>query len=519
MNLQQGAAYHKTSNATLLVQPPFVVIGCGLTAIDSATELMHYYPTMVENFLVNWENLESTPRNLSQVDLTIAKEFTQHAQLFRKAINDNEKLQIMQSLGGVTICYRKSIKESPAYKLNPEEIEHALALGIKFKENISPKEIRADEFGYAKSIEFTNGTVIPAKSVLIAIGTDNNEFPDINYNQNGVSRFGDCDPKYAGSVVRALASAKNGYKAISQTMSKHKPKPYTDRNHDLKSTIVKVNILSKDIVELIVHSPLAVQNFKPGQFFKLQNYSSDISKLMEPLALTGAYVDRQENTISLIILEMGASSKLCRNFREQDEIILMGPTGAPTKIVKNKNVALVGGGLGNAVLLAVGQALKANNCNITYFAGYKKLQDRFYHEKIEQVAQQVFWACQDDILSKSRQHDFSIKGTIIDAIRYAKKTGSLDKIDHVICIGSNTMMQIVSAKKIELFGNARMICSLNSPMQCMMKGICGQCLQKVDDERGYIFSCVAQDHDSDIVDFEVLRDRLETNSLLEKIIC
>ena len=518
MNLQQGAAYHKASNATLLVQPPFVVIGCGLTAIDSATELMHYYPTMIENFLVNWERSESKPRNLSQADLRIAKEFIQHAQLFRKAINDTEKLQIMQSLGGVTICYRKSIKESPAYKLNPEEIEHALALGIKFKENISPKEISTDEFGYAKSIEFTNGTAIPARSVLIAIGTDTNEFHDIDHNKKGISRFGDCDPKYAGNVVRALASAKNGYKAISQTMSRHKPKHWTDRSADLKSTIVKVNILSKDIVELIVHSPLAVQNFKPGQFFKLQNYSSDISKRMEPLALTGAYIDRQENTISLIILEVGASSKLCRNLREQDEVILMGPTGAPTKIVKNKNVALVGGGLGNAVLLAVGQALKANNCNVTYFAGYKKLQDRFYHEKIEQVAHQVFWACQDDILSKSRHHDFSIKGTIIDAIRYAKKAGLLAKIEHVICIGSSTMMQTVAAKKIELFGNARMICSLNSPMQCMMKGICGQCLQKVDDERGYIFSCAAQDQDSDIVDFEVLRDRLEANSLLEKII-
>jgi NADPH-dependent glutamate synthase beta subunit-like oxidoreductase/NAD(P)H-flavin reductase len=518
MNLQQGVAYHKDSNAKLLVRAPFVVIGCGLTAIDSATELMHYYPVMVENFLVNWERSEAPLKNLNPDDLRIAEEFINHAQLFRKAVNDAEKLRIMQSLGGITICYRKSIKESPAYKLNPEEIEHALALGIKFKENISPKAISTDEFGYTKSIEFTNGTVISAKSVLIAIGTDNNEFQDIDYNKHGISRFGDCNPKYAGSVVRALASAKNAYKTISQTMSRHKPKHYTDQSVDLKTTIVKVNILSKDIVELIVHSPLAVQNFKPGQFFKLQNYSSDINKLMEPLALTGAYIDRQENTISLIILEMGASSKLCRNLKEQDEIILMGPSGTPTKIVKNKNVALVGGGLGNAVLLAVGQALKANNCNVTYFAGYKKLQDRFYHEKIEQVAHQVFWACQEDILSKSREHDFSIKGNIIDAIRYGKNTGSLAKIEHVICIGSNTMMQTVAAKKIELFGSARMICSLNSPMQCMMKGICGQCLQKVDDERGYIFSCAAQDQDSDIVDFEVLRDRLGANSLLEKMI-
>ncbi len=607
MNLQQGVAYHKTSNANLLIRAPFVVIGCGLTAIDSATELMHYYPTMVENFLVNWERSEAAPKNMSLEDITTAKELIQHAELFRKAINDQEKLKIMQSLGGVTICYRKSIKESPAYKLNPEEIEHALALGIKFEENISPKEICTDEFGYSKIVKFTNGKEIPAKSVLIAIGTDNNEFQDIDENEDGIipllklnqtnefkselaqrrllhehkrdsqnsfgsvnlrsgiSRFGDCDPNYAGSVVRALASAKNGYKAISQSMLKRKPKHLTDLHKDLKSTVVKVNILSENIVEVIVHSPLAVQNFKPGQFFKLQNYSTDISKLMEPLALTGAYVDQQKGTISLIILEMGASSKLCRYLVEGEEVVLMGPTGAPTKIVKNKNVALIGGGLGNAVLLAIGQALSANNCTITYFAGYKKLQDRFYHEKIEHIANQVFWACQENVLSKSREQDFSIKGNVIDAINYAKNIrlpsklatkeqmlgahgaqdrsilnvredlstgtmtqmplevefgkksiGSLDKIEYVICIGSDRMMQAVAEKKLELFGNARMICSLNSPMQCMMKGICGQCLQKVDDERGYIFSCTSQDQDSDIIDFKVLRDRLEANSLLEK---
>ena len=515
MNLQQGTAYHKDSNANLLIRAPFVVIGCGLTAIDSATELMHYYPTMVENFLVNWEKSENTPKNMSIEDITTAKELIGHAELFRKAVNDEKKLKIMQSLGGVTICYRKSIKESPAYKLNHEEIEHALALGIKFEENISPEEICTDEFGYPKLVKFTSGKEILAKSVLIAIGTDNNEFQDID-NAAAISRFGDCDPKYSGSVVRALASAKNGYKAISQSLLKHKPKHLTNFHKDLNNTVVKVNILSKNIVEVIVRSPLAVENFKPGQFFKLQNYSTDISKLMEPLALTGAYVDRHKGTISLIILEMGASSKLCRELVEGEEVILMGPTGAPTTIVKNKNVALIGGGLGNAVLLAIGQALKANNCTITYFAGYKKLQDRFYHEKIEHIAYQVFWSCQEEQLSTSRAQDFSIKGNVIDAINYAKNVGSLDKIEYVICIGSDRMMQAVAEKKLELFGNARMICSLNSPMQCMMKGICGQCIQKVDDERGYIFSCTAQDQDSDIINFKVLKDRLEANSLLEK---
>jgi hypothetical protein len=46
-----------------------------------------------------------------------------------------------------------------------------------------------------------------------------------------------------------------------------------------------------------------------------------------------------------------------------------------TEIPKNETVMLVGGGLGNAVLFSIGQALRFNNCNVLYFAGYKKPKD------------------------------------------------------------------------------------------------------------------------------------------------
>ena len=44
MNLQQGASYLEFSNSNLLLRMPVLVIGCGLTAIDSSVEAMHYYP-------------------------------------------------------------------------------------------------------------------------------------------------------------------------------------------------------------------------------------------------------------------------------------------------------------------------------------------------------------------------------------------------------------------------------------------------------------------------------------------
>jgi len=49
-------------------------------------------------------------------------------------------------------------------------------------------------------------------------------------------------------------------------------------------------------------------------------------------------------------------------------------------------VALVGGGLGNAVLLSIGTALRAAGSRVVYFAGYKKIIDRYKVEEIEKAA-------------------------------------------------------------------------------------------------------------------------------------
>jgi hypothetical protein len=63
--------------------------------------------------------------------------------------------------------------------------------------------------------------------------------------------------------------------------------------------------------------------------------------------------------------------------------------------------------------------------------------------------------------------------------------------------------------------------SINSPMQCMMKEICAQCLQPhVDPATGkttYVFSCFNQDQPLDQVDFGALSQRLAQNGVQEKL--
>src|SRR2546426_566926 len=60
-----------------------------------------------------------------------------------------------------------------------------------------------------------------------------------------------------------------------------------------------------------------------------------------------------------------------------------------------------------------------------------------------------------------------------------------------------------------------------SPMQCMMKEICAQCLQVHRDPatgvESVVFSCFDQDQDLDRVDFDNLRARLNQNGVQEKL--
>jgi hypothetical protein len=65
------------------------------------------------------------------------------------------------------------------------------------------------------------------------------------------------------------------------------------------------------------------------------------------------------------------------------------------------------------------------------------------------------------------------------------------------------------------------VASINSPMQCMMKEICAQCLQvhkdPVTGEETVVFSCFNQDQPLDRVDWANLRTRLSQNGVQEKL--
>jgi hypothetical protein len=237
--------------------------------------------------------------------------------------------------------------------------------------------------------------------------------------------------------------------------------------------------------------------------------------------------------LSLITLEMGVSSRLCSYLRSGEPVVVMGPTGTPTEIPHGESVLLAGGGLGNAVLFSIAKALRANGNRVIYFAGYKKGEDLFKREEVESSTDQVIWSTDVGAeIAPARPQDAHFRGNIVQAmVAYAsgqlgEQLVPLSGVSRLIAIGSDRMMAAVKAARFAALApylrtDHVAIASINSPMQCMMKEVCAQCLQKhVDPVTGreeFIFSCFNQDQEMDKVDFPNLNARLRQNTVQEKL--
>lgn len=629
MALQLTGAAKESSLANLQVRLPAGVIGGGLTAIDTATELLAYYPVQVEKIMHRYEKLcadwgeDAVRSRYDEEELAILDEFLDHAkavqaerQRAQAAGQKPDFLPLLNAWGGVTLYYRKGMKDSPAYRQNHEEIKEAMDEGILLAEGMNPLEALEDEYGHLRAVRFEKleeqdgrwqkaGTLeVPLRSLFIAAGTSPNtiyesehpdtfemdqkfyrryepswlsEIPELepvndtavpkigkpapftSYRRHGkfITFYGDNHPVYAGNVVKAMASAKDGYPYIVKLFEKElaalDPALQPQRQVQLRefqrklddvllAHIVEINRVTPTIVEVIVRAPLAAKHFCPGQFYRVQNFEAlapvvdDTVLAAEGLALTGAWVDKEQGLISLIALEMGSSSKLCALWKPGDPIVVMGVTGAPTEIHAGQTVLLAGGGLGNAVLFSIGKALRAAGSQVIYFAGYRKREDVFKVREIEAASDVVVWSVDNlpgaEPIPPLRPQDKTFVGNIVEAmVAYAEgELGPtpihMDDVDHMIVIGSDRMMAAVKAARYGVLqpylkAHHSAIGSINSPMQCMMKGVCAQCLCKhADPESGeeyFVYSCYNQDQDLDRVDFPNLYARLRQNSVQEKL--
>jgi NADPH-dependent glutamate synthase beta subunit-like oxidoreductase/NAD(P)H-flavin reductase len=605
MALQLTGAERSELPSNLQVRLPVIVVGAGLTAMDTACEALAYYPKQVENFANHYQILckklgkDATEKSWSIEDKLIAEEFLEHHKLISDARKKGENVtKLLQKLGGAKIIYRKNLQDSPAYRLNHEEVAKAFEEGIEFIENATPFEAVDDGFGQIKSLKIlvnNEEKEIPAKALFLAAGTtpnkapfyedklkfdlDNGTFqiidllgeklPAINSpkgdgigficakNDEGktVSFFGDLHPSFNGSVVKAMASAKNGYPTINSALQ-NLPQPeisysefLTKINQDFAVKVKEVNILSDYFIELVVSAPLLAQKTGLGHIFRLHNYHSlaktwiatpsarndDVKNLipysshrhceegqrpdaaiqktvfaMEGVAVTAYKVDKEAGTITVMVVNAGGSSSFVKHLKPGEPIIFMGPSGIHSNHFNHKHIVLIAGGRGIFPLAGLAAEYKKHHNKVILFCGFKSEKDVVRKEELQN-------SCDELIL------DFS--GDVVAAVTNYFRDKK-DKIDVILTMGSDEMMHKVAGiyhnqLKENLSDCAVGITSLSNPMQCMLKGVCSQCLQrKIDEKTGkekFFYACLAQDQKLGDIDFNFLKNRCGQNSLTEKL--
>lgn len=597
MAMQLTGAAKRTSLSTLQVRMPAVVIGGGLTAVDAATEVQAYYIQQVEKVLHRVEILgEETIRSslFTPEDHDILDEFLTHGREVKaereraaKAGDAPNFTPLLHQWGGVLLAYRRTMQESPAYTLNHEEITKAFEEGIFYGESLDPKGVNLDKYGHIESITFTkNGieTNLPARTVLVAAGTSPNtiyatehgtlevedqhhfqgydllgnkviynhdkhvkdEFaPFTSYDQNDhrVSYIGDTHPTFNGNVVKAITSAK---RTADQVIESMKSLPAnTLANDALSATMtegltVTIESVKRDnpaVAEVWVKAPFVAKNFKPGQFFRLQTYEVDgqiidDTRMQIPL-FTASGTGSKDGAIRLMVFQWGVAPRLIGRLKKGDRLILAGPTGAPSDIPTNKNILIMAGSWGTAIMLDLAPVLREAGNKVTYISTLGQAADADKMDELEASTDQIVWCVQKgDKVKARRPQDSSVLATdMIELIENLGNDGTIDlsSIDRMIALGSTSLLKSLQQDLSEggrltpMFKpDVEVMGTVGSPMQCMMKGVCGQCLQwQIDPvtkkRTKAVFSCAQQDQNVKEIDLDNLTARTSQNRLLDII--
>ena len=622
MALQLTGAAKRASTANLQVRMPAVIIGGGLTAVDAATEVQAYYVRQVETVLHRYERLRAergeaaVSGNLDAESRAVLAEFLAHGRAVRvereRAAAAGEApdwVALLRQWGGVTIAYRRSLNESPAYLRNHEEILKAMEEGIYYAEALDPHRALLDDHGHVRAMAFRRRNrspdgrwletytkvELPARTVLIAAGASPNTIYEHEYpgtfrldgdhfrphvfhgdqlqpvqvaehvkaaefgpltsysdRQHTVSFLGDTHPVFHGSVVKAIASGARAYPHVLGSMDSAGPADpdavayrafRAQMEHMLTARVVSVDASHPAVVELWVRAPMAAANVKPGQFFRLQTYETgapvvDGTRIQVPVAtVSGAGVVGDK--IRLMLLRWGGNCDIVARLKPGARLVLMGPTGAPTPIGRDKTVLIIAGAWGAAVTLDIGPALRARGNRVVALAAYPAAAALFAQQELESAADSILWCTAGgEPITARRDGDAAVAdGDVLRILRdYAAGairandpdlTVPLRDVDQIMVMGSTELLRGMQAAMRGDLGDAfkpgvEVIGMVGSPMQCMMKGVCAQCLQwQIDPDTGQrtrvVFSCAQQEQPLSWIDVDNLAARQGQNRLLEHL--
>lgn len=570
MALQLTGAGRKGYMSALQLRLPVVVIGGGLTGVDTATEAQAYYIQQIEQ-VERWYQQLCTKFSEKEIwgrfdsqERECLQEWLDHAAAWRTYQQENAEVDtatFLQRYGGVSLVYRKRLEDSPAYRHNHEELQKALQEGVHYRECLQPMAAVCDEFGAVKQMRFLrqektedgwrsteDEVLLSARSVLCATGASPNVAYEFEHKgtflkhsqayrphrfagdhlvleerdhghcksdkigmltsyddgEHRVSLLGDAHPWFHGSVVKAVASGKA---ALPQIMVSMQKSAIADDFQLVKNkiaqqfipTLKQMNKINDGLVEWVVYAPWLAGKHQPGQFYRVGRW---LSPKKEPVALLGA-LDPEHPDCLVFWIEIAALKQAQLNdFNAGDRLSVMGPTGVWSKLGADKHhtIVVIGGLMAATYLRSVAASWKTHGHRVVWIDT----------ADCQLCSQQLLGAV-DEITQVDLEKA---------VLQYANATA-------IHIIGNKDLLcQVRHARENEWKGqlseDVYWVASVYGPMQCMLKGVCAQCLQwQLDPATGKrrkaVYACSWQHQPMDFIDLGHLGDRQRMNGLFNKL--
>ena len=255
--------------------------------------------------------------------------------------------------------------------------------------------------------------------------------------------------------------------------------------------ILKNEKINKNIYLLSIKCPIVIKKALPGQFVIIMSQEDS-----ERIPLTIYDYDLDNGILNLIYQVVGASTKELSENKEEI-FALTGPLGNPNEICKNpdkyqnKRIVYVAGGVGIAPVYPQVKYLKGKGFNIDVIYGARNKDLLIIKEKIEKVADRVYYVTDDGTYGE--------KGFVTDVLKK-----HINEYDICVAIGPVIMMKNIS--ELTRKYNLKTIVSMN-PIMVDGTGMCGACRCEVEGKPK--FACIdGPEFDGHKIDFDIALKRL-----------
>ena len=248
---------------------------------------------------------------------------------------------------------------------------------------------------------------------------------------------------------------------LSKLLNFKTPKYSTMKKYILDLTVVSAEHIADKYVLLRLTSEQPLPEMRPGQFAELRVDDSPTTFLRRPISIN--FVDRQRNELWLLIAAVGDGTIRLNKLRMGDFLNCVIPLGNGFTMPSSpqEHPLLVGGGVGVAPLLYMGDCLRQMGCQPTFLLGARSDKDLLEREYFERIGR-VFVTTED---GSCGEKGFVTNHSILEK----------EHFDRIYTCGPKPMMMAVGkyAKQNQIFCEV----SLENKMACGL-GACLCCVEK-----------------------------------------